>query len=244
MRPVATHPATTEQIRRLRPEAERGGPLTETAVTLPRGAATYAILRPTDTDLLLDRAAGDPEQNLPYWAEIWPSGIALAAAINRQPDLVRGRTVLELGCGLGITAIAALRAGATLTAADYAPESLLLCRYNTLRNAGHEPATLQLNWRTPDPSLFALAGPGFPVVLAADILYEARDVAPLLALVPRLVAPGGLLWLAEPGRPPAQRFLAAIAQMGWCGATEEHAGPWPDPNDAGVVVHVHRLQRP
>ena len=232
-----------DRLRRLRAKVEGIGPLAVERVALPWSGETVEVLRPTDMDRLLERVAADPEQNLPYWSEVWPSGIALADALARRPETVRGRRVLELGAGLGVTAVAALGAGANLTVADYAPEALLLCRYNALRSAGREPATVRINWRRPAPSLFARVGAGFPVVLAADVLYEARDVEPLLALVARLVAPDGLLWLAEPGRPAARRFLDAARSAGWRGTTETHPGPWPDPKDARVVVGIHRLRR-
>jgi predicted nicotinamide N-methyase len=227
----------------LRAEASATGPLSQLRVVLPHSEQVYDLVVPSNVDALLDQAEADPEQNLPYWAEVWPSGIALADAILARPELLRGRRVLELGSGLGVTAVAALRAGASLTVADYAPESLLLCRANALRNAGREPETVHLNWRRPGPHLFALAADGFPIVLAADVLYEKRDVEPLMALVGRLVAPGGLLWLAEPGRRVAEHFLTAATDAGWRGTTERHDGPWPDPRDAGVSVGVHRLRR-
>src|SRR5215216_4440604 len=190
-------------------------PTIEQTVSLNRSGRIYSILRPADPDLLLDRATGDPEQNLPYWSEIWPSGVALADAIYLESELLDGRRVLELGSGLGITASAALEAGADLVAADYSHDSLLLCRYNALRNAGREPETLQVNWRNPAQALFDRTGDGFPVVLAADVLYEERDIEPLLELLTKLVAPNGMLWLAEPGRRVAQVFLELAETAGW-----------------------------
>jgi predicted nicotinamide N-methyase len=50
-----------------------------------------------------------------------------------------------------------------------------------------------------------LARAPFDLVLAADVLYERRSVAPLAGLLPRL---GGEVLLADPGRPPLQDFLA------------------------------------
>jgi predicted nicotinamide N-methyase len=231
------------RLAELRAAIDAVGPLADLAVSLPASGRVLQILMPIDLDGLLDRAASDPEQNLPYWAEIWPSGVALAEAILRCPELIAGRRVLEIGSGLGVTAAAALLAGADLVAVDYSPESLLLCRHNALRNAGREPETAEVNWRAPDLALLDPAGDGYPVVLAADVLYEGRDVEPLLGLVERLVAPGGLLWLAEPGRPPARRFLDAARAVGWTAVSERYEGPWPDPADAGVVVGVHRLGR-
>ena len=218
--------------------------LAELSLTLPKTRATYRIYLPAAFDPLLDAAADDPEQNIPYWATTWPSGIALADVVLAERGRLDEQRVLELGGGLGITATAALTAGARLIVTDYAPEALLLCRLNTLQNTGHEPDTLQLNWRQPPAALFELARTPFPLVLAADVLYESRDVEPLLALVERLVAPEGMLWLAEPGRLTARRFVEAVVARGWLDDVTQHTGPWPDPADARVVVSVHRLRRP
>jgi hypothetical protein len=48
----------------------------------------------------------------------------------------------------------------------------------------------------------------FDLALAADVLYEARNVGPLAALLPR-VAPRGLVALA--GRPYEAEFLELVA---------------------------------
>lgn len=221
------------------------GPLRVDRVALPGTTQSLTISRPVDYDRLIDDAAADPEQNLPYWAELWPSGVALAAKITRDPAIVQGRRVLELGCGLGVSAIAALRAGAELVVTDYSPEALALCSLNALDQVGNQPKTHRVNWRDTDATLHCTAEGLFPVVLAADVLYEGRDVDPLLALVERVVTRSGELWLAEPGRPPAARFLELIGARGWIDESEECSGPWPDPDDIrkGVVVTIHRLRR-
>ena len=242
--PAVRSPGVERQLARLREGLARRLALKDVAVTLPRCGRRYDILAPADHDRLLDEAERDPEQNLPYWAEIWPSGVALAdVAIARGAELA-GRPVLELGSGLGLTATAAIESGATLLAADYSAVSLTLCRYNTLRNAGRMPRVMQYNWRIPTRELLAHAEAlgGFPVILAADVLYEGRDVEPLLALVPQVLAPDGTLWLAEPGRETAQRFLGMASAAGWQCTTQRADGPWPD--RTGVRVGVHFLQRP
>src|SRR5262249_31218603 len=76
-------------------------------------------------------------------------------------------------------------------------ETLAYCRYNALRNAGRAPRTLLADWRTAaGRAVLERAGP-FDLLLAADVLYEPEDIAPLLDLPPRLLAAGGAFWLAE-----------------------------------------------
>ena len=90
------------------------------------------------------------------------------------------------------------------------------------------PATAFAKKPAPEP-----LGPPWPLVLASDVLYEARNVAPLLALLPRLTAAAGEVWLADPGRAPAAGFLAAAAER-WRIDAIPHDGP--------AHVTVHRLR--
>ncbi|HUG14168.1 MAG TPA: methyltransferase type 12 [Thermomicrobiales bacterium] len=216
------------------------------SVTLPKSGRRYEIHIPTEAtrERLFDEARKDPIKQMPYWARIWASGVALADAVLARPEQLAGQRVLEMGCGLGVTATAAIQVGARLTVADYTTMPLAFCRYNTLRNAGDGPRSLRVNWRTPDPLSWtrATAGGGWPIILAADVLYESRDIMPLLELVDRLLAPDGVLWLAEPGRRTAQRFLNVAASLGWEGESEYHTGPWPDQRDTRVGIHF--LRRP
>ena len=234
---------STERIAALLNQLSSDLELKDEPVTIPGSNAIMTVTRPVDTDALLDRAADDPEQNLPYWAELWPSGIALAAEILADPAMVANLDVLELGSGLGITAAVAVAAGAKLMATDYSAESLILTRLTSQRWCGAEPETLQINWRSPDTDLLNGHPAGYPVVLAADVLYERRDIDPLLELFDRVVAPDGVLWLAEPGRPPASIFLESASRAGWQFTTSTWHGPWPDPKDADVIARVHQLRR-
>ena len=68
-----------------------------------------AVLRPRDSEALLDEEAFEREEFLPYWAELWPSGLALARHLASLP--LRGRAVLELGCGLALPSLAAALGG-------------------------------------------------------------------------------------------------------------------------------------
>ena len=52
-----------------------------------------------------------------YWAFCWGSGLALAKFLLEQPDWVSGKSVVDLGSGSGVAAIAAAMAGAAQVSA-------------------------------------------------------------------------------------------------------------------------------
>jgi predicted nicotinamide N-methyase len=151
-----------------------------------------SLLRPVAPDGLIDEEAFARDEFLPYWAELWPAALALAEAL---PD-VAGLRVCELGCGLGVPSLVAASRGADVTATDWAPEAIDLLAENTVRNGLALDAEVR-DWREPWAERFDL-------VLAADVLYERRNVEPLLALLPAL-APVALVGLA--GRPYEAEFL-------------------------------------
>ena len=221
---------------------EHTGILQDDLVAVPGTGLRLLVTRPASIDQVLDRSAGDPEQNLPYWVELWPSGIALAAWLVKHREGLPDSGVLELGCGIGITCAVATGLGMQVLATDYAPEALCLTCLTTLRHTGMEPETAQVNWRNATAPLLD-GSRRFPLILAADVLYERRDIVPLLDVLERILAPGGLVVLAEPGRTPAQLFLGQAAMRGWRDVASTWDGPWPDPGDAGVKVRIHELRR-
>ncbi len=161
--------------------------------------AGVQIARPADANMLIDDdefAARD--EFLPYWAELWPSARRLAVVVAAAD--MRGRRVLELGCGLGLPSIVAARGGADVLATDWAPEAIAAAAANAARNdVAMRCATA--DWR--DTEALASEGP-FDLVLAADVLYETRHVAPLHAL---MVVLDSEVWLSDPGRRPLPAFL-------------------------------------
>jgi len=168
------------------------------------------LLRPPSADALIDEEAFDEDEFLPYWAELWPSGLALARAVVAL-DL-RGVRVLELGAGLGLPSLAAALGGADVVATDWAEDAVELLRANAERN-GIELCATAVRWDAPEP---LLRDAPWTLVLGADLLYERRNADQLLELLPRL---GRDALLADPGRPFARGFLERAAAH-WDVATE------------------------
>jgi hypothetical protein len=76
-----------------------------------------------------------------------------------------------------------------------------------------------LDWRYPPQDLKV------PLILGADLIYEARNVDPLVKLIKRLLMPDGLAMLADQDRIPAEQFRQALADSGLSFTTKiMHAG--------------------
>jgi len=191
------------------------------------GLRELRLLRPADPERLLSEEAFADDEFLPYWAELWPSGTALAQYVAAL-DLA-GKTVLELGCGLGLPSLAAALCGASVVATDWAPPALALLERNAQANAVAVAAEL-LRWDMPG----TLAERSFDVVLAADVLYEARNARPLLDLLQRVVSRSGVAIVADPGRRHAAGFLERAA-LTW------QIQSLPEPSlPGGAVYRLHR----
>ena len=194
---------------------------------VPLAGHDLAILRPRDSEALLDEHAFADDEFMPYWADLWPSAELLARTVVGRA--LRGARVLELGCGLGLPSLAAAIAGGRVLATDWAVNAVEATQANAARN-GLELETLVCDWQ--EPAALLARGP-WNLVLAADVLYERRNVAPLYALLTQL---GCETWLADPGRAPAETLLADLELAGWtCREQARTARP---------RVTVHRLLPP
>lgn len=196
-------------------------------VALPGG--DVELIRPRDAEALLTEEAFEHEEFLPYWAELWSSGVALAHDLARRS--LRGRRTLELGCGLGLASIAAARTGGRVLATDWSTEAVRAAALNAERNAVRVE-TLVCSWAEPEP---VVERAPWDLVLGSDLLYERRNGELLLALLPRLVDERGLVLISDPGRPRAADFLAAAAETGWSIVSTD--------SPRSARAQIHRLRR-
>ncbi len=121
---------------------------------IPVNGRDLRLLRPRDAEALLDEHAFEHEEYLPYWAELWPSSLALARAIGGRA--LKGARTLELGCGLGLPSIAAALAGGRVLATDWSSEAIRMTETNAERN-GAMLETLVCSWTEPAPAARARA---------------------------------------------------------------------------------------
>jgi predicted nicotinamide N-methyase len=149
----------------------------------------------------------------------------------------RGRTLLELGCGLGLPAIVAGRQGFAATASDYEEPALEGVRFNAELNGAPGLATRLLDWRRLPDDLGR-----FDVVVAADVLYEKHHAVALAAVIARTLAPAGTALVADPGRARAAELEPAARAVGL--TVEKTPARRPQGATDGPEIDVYVLQWP
>ncbi len=209
-------------------EAELARRFVLARVSVACGADTVELLKPRSAEELIVEEDFARDERMPYWAELWPSAVVLASAVaSRRASGVSalatggGRSdvgmrqadgpgrALELGCGLGLVTVAAMRAGWDVLATDWYEDALRFTAVNALHAVGRAPATRLVDWFRLPADLGR-----FDLLLAADVLYEARYASVVAAVLSRTLAPRGSAWVADPGRAACHDFLRRAAELG------------------------------
>lgn len=195
------------------------------------------IVKPPDPDVLHEWNVGRGNLDADCsWASVWPAAANLAALIAREPQLVEGKRVAELGSGLGVAGLTAAKVGATFaTLIDKEPLALH-CAMSTAAvcglpigpvpdgsdaatsfyeeggaGGGAPPASVVSATMT-DWAQLADSGLVADVVLAAEVLYHPTDAQPLVRAAASLLKDGGTLLLADPAGGRIENAQQAAAQ--------------------------------
>ncbi len=167
----------------------------------------YELLHPRSVDELIDEEEFGRDERLPYWAELWPSGRVLADRVAEEEG--SGRRFLELGCGIGLASLVALRGGFETFAADYYQAAVELIQENARRNGLSGLDARMIDWRSLPPDLGQ-----FDLVAASDVLYERPNVPLVADAFARLLVRGGLGLVTDPGRRHAEAFPELCRERG------------------------------
>ena len=143
----------------------------------------------------MEQGQVDPGSDPPFWAAAWPGGQALARYVLDHPEVVAGRTVLDLGAGSGLVAVAAALAGAArVIASDVDAYSRTAVAVNAEEN-GVGPFTVVGDVLDADPD------PDVDVVLAGDVCYDRAMTERVLPFLDRARDAGCDVYVGDPGRP-------------------------------------------
>ena len=215
--------------------ADAVGELIHKPVTV--GNTTFKITYPGDADRLLDHPsthrAFNTDDYMPYWAELWPSAQMLGEALLQQ-SWPAGLTALEIGCGVGLPGVVALSLGMQVIFSDYDATAVEFAAQNARDNGFSNFETLPLDWRVP-PDLQV------PLILAADVIYEERNIPPLVAFIQAVLAADGTCLVSDPDRSTRGGFCYALRQAKLKFTQQPMLADGPE--DRQVKGTVYRIQR-
>ncbi len=216
------------------------------ARSLVIAGAEIRVLGPANFESLLDdprvieRFARD--EYMPYWADLWHAVTALAERVaSAPPPAAEGtrRTLLELGCGLGLASLVGLSRGWHVIASDYDDDALAFVRASAALNRLPEPQTRFIDWRERYPEL----RPDW--IIASEILYESRNLEPIARFLASHLPVGGRATIVDGCRSVADGFepLARAAGLHVELSTGTYAGPRPGQILPARIFELRPAQR-
>lgn len=126
---------------------------------------------------------------------LWESAYLMADVLARNPIIVEGKRVLELGCGCaGICSMVAARSADLTVATDGDPKALELLNHNVTSNIKPSLAdkliTEKLEWGNKDhiETIKGISKDGFEVILGTDVTYVPEAILPLFATAKELIS--------------------------------------------------------
>jgi predicted nicotinamide N-methyase len=168
----------------------------EKAIYVPAYDAVKAIY----TDLL----AMDPATPFPYWAKVWPSAIALHNVLQTHPILIRDKTVLELGAGIGLPSLLMASEAKTIQVSDYDLEAVELLRKNIAHLQLQNVKALQIDWNDLPENIDP------EVIILSDVNYDPTQFETLTKLIQKFIHQGCAIILSTPQRIMASPFVQKL----------------------------------
>ena len=168
----------------------------------------------------------DPETPFPFWAKVWPSAIVMAEYLQENPEIVKGKKVLELAAGLGLPALVAAQYAEKVCCSDYLEKAVDVARQSVLHNRLPNIDCHVYNWNHLPDDLSA------DILLMCDVNYEPDEFDQLTTIFERFLLRGTTIILSTPGRIMAKEFVIRID--GWC--TEKHIASFSP--DTQIFLYV------
>ena len=172
--------------------------------------------------------------NWAIFGVLWDAGQVLAHLLHSYD--IKGRRVLEVGCGLGLSSLVLNHRHVDVTATDYHPAAGDFLAANVALNGGSEIPFVCTAWDDED------CGMGqFDLIIGSDVLYERAHVAALSAFIDRHAHPTCEVIIVDGGREERGRFTSSMHALGY-----ESCRYKPLPSDylaapfGGEILHFAR----
>ncbi len=173
------------------------------------GSRRLPLLRVKDLEQYVDREAllKDEAEEPPYWAHLWTGALTLAHYVDAHLNCA-GASVLDLGCGLGLTGIIAALKGGRVTFADKEPDAIAFAAANARRNCCPAFTARTLDFTTEELDA------RFSLILGAEILYDRSTFPALARFLARHLDAHGRAVFADARRTNTEEFYRQLDLVG------------------------------
>ncbi len=141
------------------------------------------------------------DDNVPLYGTLWPSAQVLLEELASW-DL-KGKKVLEIGCGLGVPSVLCALKGAEVTASDFHPDTAHYVAANCRLN-GCRIRFKQLDWRQEAQI------PPQDFIIASDILYEPQNYSTLAHFISQQISTSSTAIISDPKRIYSHKFIEEL----------------------------------
>ena len=160
-----------------------------------------------DTDDVA-RKLGIGSATWPLFGVLWASSEILARIMHTH--VIKGKRILEVGCGIGLASLVLNKRLADITATDYHPEVENYLLVNTELNDCNVIPFTRTGWND-EISKLGL----FDIIIGSDILYERGHADSLSEFINQHAKPQCKIILIDPGRKHHARFSKNMVTLGY-----------------------------
>lgn len=144
-----------------------------------------------------------------YWNRVWASEVALAEFLIQKfyPSNLKGKTILELGCGTGLAGMVCGKLGGVTTFSDKVPMVMESIREGCRRNALSNYHTLILDWAKNQRIEHC-----YDMVLGSEVFYDSTFLEDICRLLDQVLPVGGTGFFCDPNRLGLEVVESCFAQ--------------------------------
>jgi len=181
--------------------------------TIAIGSDDYHIRSLLDRQQYSDKdgeaeRAGIPAAMWPIFGLVWPAGVYLAEIMATFP--LKGRRILEIGCGIGLASLVLQRRTADITCTDLHPLTENFLAENLALNQMTALPFHRGSWAQTMPELGK-----FDLIIGSDLLYEPDHPQLLAGFIDRHANDNVEVIVIDPGRGNHGKFSQAMVRFGF-----------------------------
>jgi predicted nicotinamide N-methyase len=170
----------------------------------------------------------------PLFGVVWDSSEVLAHHMFDYK--IKGKRILEVGCGIALSSLMLNRRLADITATDYHPEVGPFLLKNVLLNEGKPIPFVRTGWEDENSGLGL-----FDLVIGSDLLYERNHTSLLSNFIEQHAKPDCDVVIVDPGRGHHANFSKKMVALGYSHTQNKPANSdYLDKPFPGQILSYHR----